>query len=326
MRSSDNNIGSDHTGWTDPLAVHHVLTGLLQTIRTYGCYLEDWITEIVPMAGGEEAWDVAERDLFRLWRREYATIRNMTEVAMEAKEPWASLPPSLADRLWEEVRCFVRAARSYRKYQADGLMANMYLWEKGPREIKRFVRSARRDVRSYTKALKLLKRPHCPIEEALGEKTAQKASPKEEEPNSRPDPGVTGITAKSQAGGAERVSDSLEQAIRLMQTSTFACEFFTAHYAPDHCQARMLRLMRNEMIAQLVETGCKSPLLGAGDDVRDSLIALWTHTFNTMRQVAEVVLFDIDDPFEQPDQNMVLETGGYLLRPALSSRYCVCLV
>ena len=46
---------------------------------------------------------------------------------------------------------------------------------------------------------------------------------------------------------------------------------------------------------------------------REQLRLLWLKAFDTLRQIASVVLFDIDDPLDSPTTRVVRETGTCLL-------------
>ncbi len=323
------------------ISAHDVLCSLLSIIQEHGPNIQDWLPDNVCLAyESSEEVDAINEAIRRVWRAQYAKVKMLAEIATEAREPWARVDLDTFRRANREVQQLFRDSRDVRRCQANRLRRGMYQSDEPPSDIELYAQLAIDDAKEYQSLIDELNGAQSPQallarhengSSPFGVSTscpAAKTSRSEVEPPREQGPehttvGDAELPPANDASNEHPQKRREEIAFPEFQATVFGYDFSWDHYAVDGCLTHIVGLMStgfmsSSVIALLNDTAKSTR------EWRRQLTEAWLYGCEMLRCVAEVALFDIDDPLGGPTPEVILEAAGYLFHfVARYRRWCV---
>jgi hypothetical protein len=288
-------------------AAHDVLVGLLELLLEYYPDVETWYADSSCVGDDPESIDSVHRELLVSWRASYDRTQMLAEIALEAQEPWAELSPPTIQKAAMSVYDHLKQIRDYRRYVAEMMKRAMYTSDEDADEMMDFnILPALQDVRKFQRGMRLLRPPQF-----LLKGRTKEVKPRQSISGSKP---AADTPREETAPTSERDGQQIVRAGN-HQLDIDDCPSFlaVAHWVPMTCLNQLATVLRSESLSMLISAS-RDPETATGKcPWREQLRILWLKAFDTLRQIAAVAIFDIDDPLDSPTTGLVRETGTCLL-------------
>ena len=306
---------SDHRRGT--CAAHDVLVSLLAVLVEYCPDVETWYGDSLYVGNDPEIIDSVHRELLVSWRAKYDRAQMLAEIALATQEPCDNLSTTMVREATRSIYDYLKQIRDYRRYMAEMMKRAMYASDDGPDEMKDFyIEPALQDVRRFQRGMRLLRAPRFPL-----------LVPADKE--AKPQQTASGSTLTEDASRVEPTPEHKKAQRQITQPKTRghidfstldSAAFAVAHWVTDDCLNRLAKFLRSEPLSVLIHASHDTQAAVGHCPWREQLRLLWLDAFGTLRRVAAVVLFDINDPLDVVTNELVQETRTYLFDFASASR------
>lgn len=267
-----------------------VLDELLIAIDRNGPEMEAWGCDALYLSSDETIVSACHRGLDRLWRARWDRVRTLADIAHDARTPWATLDIGAVRTAVGEVVTLLKMLRAFRSTMATAFRHNRLMDYSAP-DVgwQCLIRSARDDARKLSYVIKYRRRCEFPLAMSI-------LDDRWKIPDFRPIDAIFGAP----------VSPTDPR-------SLYSYRFTCSYDAMDECESKCRHLMTTGPVGKLLSLVSAKKRMFDEAPEWNSLADLWRFGWDMLRQVAEVAVFDVDDPSGNPSLQVGLETGNYLL-------------
>lgn len=303
--------------WRGTCAAHDVLMSLLDVLVEYSPDVETWYGDSSYVGDDPEIIDSVHRELLVSWRARYDRAQILAEIALATQEPWGNLSIPMIRDATRSIHDYLKQIRDSRRYVAKMMRRAIYTSDEAPDGMTDFyIAPALQDVRRFQRGMMLLRDPRFPLlvpadKEAKPQQTASGSAPTEDASRAEPAP-----EPRKDQRQIPEFSTRGHTDFRSLDTAAFA----VAHWVTDDCLSRLARFLRSESLSVLIHASHDTQAAIGHCPWQEQLRLLWLDAFGTLRRVATVVLFDIDDPLDLVTNELVQETRTYLFNFAAACR------
>ncbi len=290
-------------------AAHDVLMRLLDVLVEYSPDVETWYGDSSYVGDDPEIIDSVHRELLVSWRAKHDRAQMLAEIALDVHGPWANLSPPVISEATRSIYDYLKQIRDFRRYVAEAVKQGMYTSDEDLDELNDFyIAPALQDVRRFQRGMRLLRAPRFPLPVQIDEEA-------------KPQQSVSGPTSTEDASRAETAPEPRKDQRQIPEFSTRGhtdfrsldtAAFAVAHWVTDDCLNRLARFLRSESLSVLIHASHDTQAAIGHCPWQEQLRLLWLDAFDTLRRVAAVVLFDINDPLDVVTNELVQETRTYL--------------
>ncbi len=299
----DNSSGG---GQSVPPSAHMVLTDLMEIVIRHSLPIGKCENALAQLPN--RVLHRGEQEMIRLWRTENDKIRMLAEIADEIREPWKVLSNDAMLKATREVRQLIEEVCGFRRWQAQMLRKRLRSWRDDPEDVRVNVRIARSDIKSFRRVIGQLEVPRYPLAVLIEEDRFQA------QPLAERGTGTDGAESECESkrrsaevsGTTNQADDGWLEALRSVEIGgAFTSEVCTPHYAIGQGLGKCVGLLRRGLFEKSVTAFVAAEKASVSEKIRNEVNTLWLDGCKTIRQIAEVALFDIEDPLNGPTTDVV---------------------